>query len=528
MLKTVKVPKQFLPIFEKAQEYVQRYFQTKKEEPSKGTIEIFGERYILVRAASLSVDFFETVTKLYEKEGKEEASNIARQFLFDIAHTIGKQDARNFHTKMNLKDPIEKLSAGPIHFSHSGWAFVDIFPESNPSPDENYYLIYDHPYSFESAAWMQSGKKSDFPVCIMNAGYSSGWSEESFGIPLVASEIMCQAKGDNACRFIMAPPSQIQEHIDRYIKKEPKIADKIIKYEIPDLFKRIELEVKLRDSETYLKAITENIQAGLIIIDAENHQIIDVNKVAVDLIGVPKEEIIGKECHQYICPAERGKCPVTDLNQVVDKSERVLINAKGENIPILKTVVTLMIQQRKYILDSFIDISERKLMEEELRRLSITDNLTQTYNRTKHEEIIKRETERTKRYLNPLSISMFDIDHFKAVNDTFGHNVGDYVLKTIAQIVKNSLRELDYLVRWGGEEFLIIAPDTTVRGAEIMAERIRKLIESYKFDKVDKLTVSFGVTQFKEDENQDTFIKRADDAMYQAKEKGRNRVEVSD
>jgi hypothetical protein len=89
MLKTVKIPKQFEPIFEKAQEYVSRYFEGKKEDPSKGTIEIFGERYILVRAASMSVDFFETVTKLYEKEGQEEALNIARQRLSGMYHECG-------------------------------------------------------------------------------------------------------------------------------------------------------------------------------------------------------------------------------------------------------------------------------------------------------------------------------------------------------------------------------------------------------------------------------------------------------
>jgi hypothetical protein len=108
------------------------------------------------------VDFFETVKKLYKDKGDEEALNVARSLLFDIAHAIGKADARNFHKRMKLKDPVEKLSAGPVHFSHSGWAFVDIFPESNPTPDENYFLIYDHPFSFESDAWIKSGKKSDF------------------------------------------------------------------------------------------------------------------------------------------------------------------------------------------------------------------------------------------------------------------------------------------------------------------------------------------------------------------------------
>jgi hypothetical protein len=102
---------------------------------------------------------------------------------------------------MAVHDPIEKLSAGPIHFSFSGWAFVDILPESAPSPDENFYLIYNHPFSFESDAWLKHGRKTNFPVCIMNAGYSSGWCEESFGLRLVSTEVECLAKGDSNCQF---------------------------------------------------------------------------------------------------------------------------------------------------------------------------------------------------------------------------------------------------------------------------------------------------------------------------------------
>jgi len=122
---------------------------------------------------------------------------------------------------------------------------------------------------------------------------------------------------------------------------------------------------------------------------------------------------------------------------------------------------------------------------------------------------------------------MFDIDHFKKVNDTCGHAVGDYVLKTISQIVKGTMREIDYLIRWGGEEFLAIALDTDLRGAEMLAEKIRKVIENYNFDKIGRVTVSFGVTQFRQDDTENSFMKRVDDALYQAKEKGRNRVEVS-
>jgi diguanylate cyclase (GGDEF)-like protein/PAS domain S-box-containing protein len=294
-----------------------------------------------------------------------------------------------------------------------------------------------------------------------------------------------------------------------------------------DVTKRRQAEKALLDNEAYLKTVMASIQAGVMIIDVEKHTIADINMAAANLIGVKREEIIGKECHQYVCPADKGKCPITDLNQIVDRSERVLINAQGEQIPILKTVVPLTINERKYLVESFIDITERKRMEEELNRLAITDNLTKAFNRTKYEEVIKREIQRAVRHSRPLSIVMFDIDHFKEVNDTYGHDVGDYVLKTLSQIVKKNIRDIDYLIRWGGEEFLLIALDTDSRGVEVMAEKIRKVIENHNFDKVNRVTVSFGVTQFKDGDTGDSFIKRADDALYKAKEKGRNRVEVT-
>ena len=236
MLDTVKVPEQFETIFQKAQEYVSKYFNQKEEDATKGKIEVFGQRYILIRAASMSVDFFDTIKSMFEDWGENKASEMARNLLFDFAHSIGKMDARNFHKQMDLKDPIEKLSAGPIHFSHTGWAFVDISAESRPTTDENYYLIYDHPFSFEADSWEKSGRKSNFCVCVMNAGYSSGWCEESFGIPLVASEIMCRAKDDSACRFIMAHPSKIEQHVQEYFQSHPGISENAATYRTGGFF----------------------------------------------------------------------------------------------------------------------------------------------------------------------------------------------------------------------------------------------------------------------------------------------------
>ena len=173
------------------------------------------------------------------------------------------------------------------------------------------------------------------------------------------------------------------------------------------------------------------------------------------------------------------------------------------------------------------DITERKLAEEELKRLATTDKLTGAYNRTKFKEIMVREIERVKRYNQPLSLIIFDIDRFKKVNDKYGHNAGDYVLRTISDIVGENIRKIDYFVRWGGEEFMIISSETNLKEAYALAERIREIIENYMFEGIGKVTISFGVTEFNEDDTQDSLIKRADDAMYEAKRKGRNRVEVS-
>lgn len=257
-LRTVRVPDQFAPLFRRAQDYVERYFRGKAFSPQHGTISISGERYILLRAASMSVEFFDLVMSLYEDKGPDEARGVASNLLFDVAHAIGKADAQAFHRKMRVADPIEKLSAGPIHFSYSGWAFVDISPESHPSPDQDYFLIYDHPYSFESDTWLRSGRRSASPVCVMNAGYSSGWCEESFGVPLVAVEIECLAAGGRHCRFIMAPPARIEEHLARHRHQRRRSGTKAKRVRrprvsIPEFFQRKRMEDELRQSHELLE-----------------------------------------------------------------------------------------------------------------------------------------------------------------------------------------------------------------------------------------------------------------------------------
>jgi len=271
MLNTVRVPDKFAPLFAEAQKYVARYFAEQRSDPEHGSLEISGQRYVLVRAASMSVEFYDMVRRFYGKE--EEAHAVAHGLLFDIAHAMGIADGKAFAEHMGVTDPVAQVSAGPVHFAHAGWAFVDISPESNPTPDDDYYLLYDHPYSFESDSWLAAGRPTNSCVCVMNSGYSSGWCEQSFGIPLVAVEILCRAKGDAACRFIMAPPARVEDHIQRYIQTHPELAPNIARYEIQRFFAKrtdqqllranLELEQRAEARAHELSLINERLERDI-------------------------------------------------------------------------------------------------------------------------------------------------------------------------------------------------------------------------------------------------------------------------
>jgi len=161
----------------------------------------------------------------------------------------------------------------------------------------------------------------------------------------------------------------------------------------------------------------------------------------------------------------------------------------------------------------------------ELERLSVTDRLTGVFNRLRLDHFLDEQLARKQRYGVDFSVVLLDVDHFKSVNDTYGHPVGDDVLVTVARLLQEGTREVDVVGRWGGEEFLVVCPDTSFARAMSTAEKIRSLMAEHAFDIVGTQTASFGVTMARTEDTVAAMLARADAAMYRSKTGGRNRVQ---
>lgn len=201
-----------------------------------------------------------------------------------------------------------------------------------------------------------------------------------------------------------------------------------------------------------------------------------------------------------------------------DTHIQTIIMAK-ELVAILATAIMLVL---------VLLILYAHIRQKELQKLAMTDQLTKVYNRHSFYLLANREKARAERNGEPLTVAMVDIDFFKKVNDKHGHATGDDVLKTVASLIKESIRETDILARYGGEEFVILMPATDLKNALVAAERIRKVVANYDFNKVGNITVSIGLAEKIKKEEIDITIDRADKALYVSKETGRNKVSLSE
>ena len=266
--------------------------------------------------------------------------------------------------------------------------------------------------------------------------------------------------------------------------------------------------------------------------DAVPRHFIEVNDMALRKLGYSKNEFL-KLSHLNIINATNEDI-LNMMKLLFEKGTMTYtteIKTKDGNIIPFEVTSRIHITQGQPPMGICIarDITDRVKTEKELKRLSEVDPLTGAYNRNKYKEIIGKEMDRAKRHKYPLSAIMTDVDFFKAINDTYGHVTGDEVLKDIVSLIMKNIRSEDYLIRWGGEEFLIIAPYASLNNAYLLAEKLRIQAElQYFSSKGIMITLSFGIAELIENENEISFIKRADNALYKAKNSGRNRSIIFD
>ncbi|UCN00773.1 diguanylate cyclase [Sulfurimonas sp. SWIR-19] len=304
--------------------------------------------------------------------------------------------------------------------------------------------------------------------------------------------------------------------------------------------KQLEDEVYSLDKETaqerrkvHLLAKALQQTDDMVLITDANGIIEYVNDSVLVKTGYDRSELIGNKTNIF----KSGK----HTDEFYKRLWKTILSGKNYNSVIIDKTkggrlyyadlkITPLFDEEKNI-QNFVatstDITSRIEMEKKLKKLATTDSLTEIYNRYKIDEAINLHIERYKRYREPFCILMFDIDFFKKVNDTYGHDVGDRVLKALSRLVLTHIRKTDIFGRWGGEEFVIILENTSREKAVHIAEKLRKRVEAYSIDKKYKITISIGVTEYSEPETREELVKKADEALYKAKQNGRNQVVVA-
>ncbi len=287
-----------------------------------------------------------------------------------------------------------------------------------------------------------------------------------------------------------------------------------------DITERVEAENRLQE---YISIVDWNV---LVVRSDENAGMTSVSTAFCRLFGYTEEELIGKPAmminHEEFLRDVQPFVMETILSGRIWNGEIKKVTKNGDIVWVQSMIQPVF---KNGVRTGFLSISTDVTDKKRIEILSVTDKLTGVYNRIRLDEVLSAEFVRFKRYEQSYSVIMFDIDYFKRVNDTYGHLAGDDVLKSLARLIKQSIRESDIFGRWGGEEFLVVCCGTDIEGAQNLAEKLRSKVEMFSFPAVDRLTCSFGVAQV-DDAGTDNMIKRADEALYRAKQSGRNKVEI--
>lgn len=345
---------------------------------------------------------------------------------------------------------------------------------------------------------------------------------------LLSGDVFQQEDGEQGYRDLLVE----YEKLVRQSKRLLKMGDRM-----QHALSSLNEELQLRE-QTY-RGIFENATEGIYRTDAQG-TLLEVNTALANMLGYDSAEEylsrvteIGTAFNNHHALGQYNE--MLKSKQVVKGMQAKLRCAEGETVwaEINAGVIESQSAEGKQIagvVGVIADITERKRMMREMCRLARTDCLTSLWNRGYLVELAAQEIARCKRFGNDLSILLVDVDYFKRVNDRFGHDVGDKVLVGVADTLRETLREVDVIARFGGEEFVVMLPDTGLQAAQQAARRVRNAMReqifAYEQKQPIKVTVSIGVTAYQDASTSlDLLLKRADTAMYSAKHKGRDRVE---
>jgi diguanylate cyclase (GGDEF)-like protein len=325
-------------------------------------------------------------------------------------------------------------------------------------------------------------------------------------------------------------PIDLYQLIESIIKAMEPI---ILKKKLLEL--NLSLESKIEQEISKIKSILD-AQDNIIIV-TNKEQITNVNKKFLDFFGILDfdkfvngeknifdffEEEFGFITKEKIIEQDSWINYIRNLHEI-DRIVKIK-NALDEE-RIFAINVDYYENKEDYYVFSLTDITKLKEKANLLEYQASHDKLTGLFNRNRFDEIYSKEIKRARRYNNDLSMIIFDIDDFKLVNDNYGHQVGDEVLKEISKIALNNVREQDISVRWGGEEFLVLLPQTSVEGAIAVATKIRIAIKEHTFTSNSlNITTSFGVAQLLDEDDETKFISRCDKLLYEAKKTGKDKV----
>lgn len=287
------------------------------------------------------------------------------------------------------------------------------------------------------------------------------------------------------------------------------------------------------EKDSIIKVLTQALQQSddIVFITDISGEIIYVNDALLNLYGYSTHEVLGKT-PRIFASHKHTKDFYKNLWDTIlsgkNYHETIINKKKDGSLIFVDTKITPVRDETGISIAHFAvtarDITKRIEIEEKLRKQAMLDSLTELPNRYQLEIYFNDFISRAKRYGHPFSVLMIDIDHFKYINDQHGHLVGDKILKSLSMLLLKNIRENDKIARWGGEEFIILLDGVQEHQAMYIAEKLNLLVSQTKLEGLYCITVSIGVTQYREGDTKESCIQRADKALYAAKDLGRDRV----